>query len=200
VAKAGPGWEVVTVPLESLALRSAGPTHADAFDPSGGAVQEPAGEEVVQLSIKTDDYGYYDLERTVLRASLPQVTRILTAALVLEDVRTGWDTFYEPLPAPTINLHPGTWASADWAHSADLWAAYDGSVVGSCDTEPFYAAGSRRKRLAMELDPSWLRPGQALRLTMRDSQDHVDFRETYADNRTRWVVGLVGAHLRLTVE
>jgi hypothetical protein len=199
IAGARPPWEVVTVPIETKALRSTGPTHAEAFDPSGAHLRGPAGDGYVQVSIKTDDYGFYDLVRTAMRASIPEAVDVLTADVVLHDVRIGWDTFYEPLPAPTITLHPGTWARETWSDPAGLWAAYGARALGRGDTEPLYDAGAKVEAFAIGLDSTWLRPGETARLVMRDSQDHVDLREEHAGNRTRWVVGLAGATLRMKV-
>lgn len=199
IARGNSPWEVVTVPMETKALRSAGPTHAEAFDPSGAHLQGPPGEAYVQVSVKTDDYGFYDLERTAMRASIPDAVDVVTADVVLHDVRIGWDTFYKPLPAPTVTLHPGTWTTETWTDPAGLWAAYGARVLGRGDTEPLYDAGAKAEAFVIGLDPTWLRPGETVRLVMRDSQDHVDLREEHADNRTRWVVGLAGATLRLQV-
>lgn len=200
VAKVSPTGSVVTVPVESRALRSSGPTHQDAFDPSGAGVYDLAREGVVEVSTKTDDYGHYDLVRTVMRAPIPEEGDIVGAAVVLKDVHAGWDTFHQPLPAPVLSIHPGMWTSDSWGDPPRLWSAYDASVVGRRDIEALYADADSAEALVVRLDPAWLRPGATLKLVARDSEDHIDLGEAYTDARTRWVAALSGAYLRLRVD
>ena len=170
---------VVTVPVTIRSVHAAGQDHAEAYDPSGSGVflDSPA----LVASLHTWDYGQYRIDRAYLVASIPDHREVVTAALNLVPCAY-WYTDQDPLPPPTMMLHPGTWPGF-LADRQILWGAWDSDVIlGEFDTADIFGldcyAGETQRTL-IPLDPAYVHPGQALKLVLRDGEDHVDLRPAY---------------------
>jgi hypothetical protein len=170
---------IVTVPVTIRSVHAAGQDHAAAYDPAGSGVflDSPA----LAASLHTWDYGQYRIDRAYLVADVPDHGEVVTAALSLVPCAS-WYTDQDPLPPPTMTLHLGTWQDL-LADRQALWGAWDsGVVLGEFDTTDIFGldchAGETQRTL-IPLDPAHIHPGQALKLALRDGEDHVDLRPAY---------------------
>jgi hypothetical protein len=198
----------ITLPVERAVLvDSYGPTHAGAYDPSGGGVwaadmarttdvpYAPNGASVGVVSItpRDIDENYY-LTRSFYEMALPSFSgRVVSAHLEYQLLAegVGW---YEPLPAPTVAFHIGTWETDDFegVNGRALWAAW-GEVVAAMDTTNWYVTevdpdrpfeGREGRWVEMPLPPELITSGGTLRLAMRDSEDHLNLRSEDHETRT----------------
>jgi hypothetical protein len=200
----------ITLPVEEAVIVSSyGLTHAGAYDPSGGGVWSatmsriadiiyaPDGASVGSASITPRDAAdeHYYLDRTFYEMALPSFAgRVVSAHLEYRLVAEAVG-FYEPLPAPTVAFHAGTWETADFegVNGRALWAAW-GEVVAAVDTTDWYVTevedpdrpfdGREGRWVEMPLPPELITSGGTLRLAMRDSEDHLNLRsEAYETRR-----------------
>ncbi len=178
---------VVTVPVAECSniifVGSGGKTHAEAYDPSGSGVYASPGCGL-GAGIRTNDYGYYLMERGFLAAQIPDYggRRVVTAGLNL--IPYICYSVGSPLPPPTVTLHPGTWEGFLPQNGRELWGAWLPQAVGryasEFSPECFTDDPSRPiTRVVIPIDPAWVVPGKVLKLVLRDSEDDVDFRPRY---------------------
>jgi PKD repeat protein len=124
----------------------------------------------------------YTVGRAYLAAEIPELGGAVAAArLRLRGCR-----FATPgLPASTLIANPGTWAGAlpdTGAGKTVIWPAFDAAhAVGTVPAgEAQNGTGCLPgDEITVPLDPAYVRPGQVLRLVLRDSQDTRDLTQSY---------------------
>lgn len=199
----------ITLPVERAVLvDSYGLTHAGAYDPSGGGIfsekmartadvtYAPNGASVGAARITPRDINddYY-LTRSFYEMALPSFSgRVVSAHLEYQLVAEAVGGWFEPLPAPTVAFHIGTWETDDFerVNGRALWAAW-GEVVAAVDTTDWYVTevdpdrpfeGREGRWVEMSLVPELIISGGTLRLVMRDSEDHLNLRSEDHETRT----------------
>jgi hypothetical protein len=163
------------LPLTVTSVDSWGYDHAGAFAPDGSGVYGEGSADLV-TAVDTSDLGqYYLLTRSYVEMEVPaSITGTVVSARLEGPARASWFTDGDPLPAPTISVHLGTWGEGTFPDDRRvLWGSY-GPVVGTLDTAPFFGEGATRVEIG--IDPKVVRPGETLRLVLRDGEDHVDLR------------------------
>jgi hypothetical protein len=157
------------------------------YAPNGASVG------VVSITPRDIDENYY-LTRSFYEMALPSFSgRVVSAHLEYQLLAegVGW---YEPLPAPTVAFHIGTWETDDFegVNGRALWAAW-GEVVAAMDTTNWYVTevdpdrpfeGREGRWVEMPLPPELITSGGTLRLAMRDSEDHLNLRSEDHETRT----------------
>jgi hypothetical protein len=179
--------QVITVPLENNVM---------AFSMYGGTFEEvddceyPGQKtEALQTVVDTEDYGSYKIRRSFLEFKIPQNVEVISAS-VNGAIASSWHGYSEPLPAPTLSIHPGTWSGDMWGiPQGQIWGAFEREqVVGRYDTAPIYtppdnSSMTEYTRVHIPLDVSHFVPGETNRFVFRDSEDHLDLSGKDGDSR-----------------
>jgi hypothetical protein len=179
----------LTVPVSLRWVQSTGEDHAEAYATTG--VRASAGGWL-NVNLETSTYGEYVIERSFAQASIPDLgsARVVSAGLSVVPC-SEWHPLLDPLPAPVVSFHPGTWQGDVQAiNRAVLWQSYDEStVIGSYDASDIYGTDcelSSPDRVVIPLDPAYITSGSAFRLAVRDHEDDVDLRPAFAAHSRRW--------------
>ena len=170
---------LINVPVVGRYIVSDAPTAAAAiagqFDPYPPLASSAGGSVVFSTSGYTIGRGY-------LAADIPQVQGTIAAAkLRFQGCRFGTPT----LPDGSLVLNPGTWTGAlpdTGVQKTASWSAFAGDqTVGTVPAGQTQNGTSciPGGEVVVPLDPAYIRPGQVLRLVLRDSQDTVDLTTSY---------------------
>jgi uncharacterized repeat protein (TIGR01451 family) len=180
--------EVITVPLENNVMGFS--MYGDTFEEVDDCEYPDPKGRFLNVNINTDDYGVYHIRRSFFEVEIPEGVEIISASVSAAMVAS-WNQYNEPLPTPTVSIHPGTWDGDMWSvPQCQIWGAFEREqVVGRYDTSPVYALLDNHdlnpeERVSFPLDVSYLVPGQAARFVFRDSEDHLDLSGEDGNQRT----------------